>query len=235
LNLKLFSTSTLHGGKYLDYCQDEVSQLFHRKKEVLFIPYARPAGITHEAYTDIAKRKFKSLGLELSGIHQHNNPVAAISSAEGVFVGGGNTFVLLNALYEHELLLPIQEAVRSGMPYMGTSAGTNVAGLTIGTTNDMPVVYPPSFNALGLISCNINPHYLDPDPNSTHNGETRETRIKEFHFQQNQPVIGLREGSWIAVDGNEHRLEGKLQARVFQRTKEPVEVSAGSDLNFLLC
>ena len=123
-------------------------------------------------------------------------------NAEAIFVGGGNTFVLVNQLYKNNLLTTIKEAVENGTPYLGTSAGSNICGLTMNTTNDMPIIQPPSFKTLGLVPFNINPHYLDPDSNSTHKGETRETRIKEFHAFNTQPVIGLREGSWLDVRGN---------------------------------
>jgi dipeptidase E len=233
LHLKLFSTSTIHGSGYLDYCEDAVKELFAGKGTVLFIPYARPGGVSHDEYTAVARKKFNALGFELNGIHEYDSPAAAVSKAEGVFIGGGNTFVLLNALYANQLVTPLKEVVAQGTPYMGTSAGTNMAGLTIGTTNDMPIVYPPSFNALGLIGMNINPHYLDPDPSSTHKGETRATRIKEFHTQNKQAVVGLREGSWLTVSDEQIVLEGELNARIFEMGKEAVEVSPGTDLNFL--
>ena len=127
----------------------------------------------------------------------------------------------------------IEKAVKNGIPYFGSSAGSNICGLTMQTTNDMPIIYPPSFKTLGLIPFNLNPHYLDPQAGSTHMGETRETRIKEFHQFNPQPVLGLREGSWLEVSGNTVILRGNLQARLFRQGKEPEELDAGSDLSWL--
>ncbi|NJW54506.1 dipeptidase PepE, partial [Salinimicrobium sp. CDJ15-91] len=168
-------------------------------KEILFIPYARPGGISHDEYNQNAQKAFEKAGLQIKGIHQFENPSEAIKQAQGIFTGGGNTFLLVQQLYHFDLLQPLKEVLKTGIPYLGTSAGTNIAGLTMKTTNDMPIVYPPSFNTLGLVPFNINPHYLDPDSDSTHKGETRETRIKEFHQFNTPTVVGLREGSWLEV------------------------------------
>ncbi|WP_299129047.1 dipeptidase PepE, partial [uncultured Winogradskyella sp.] len=173
------------------------------------------------------------IGKTIKGIHEFNDPKLALKNAKGIFTGGGNTFVLVNQLYKNDILGAIKEAVISGIPYLGTSAGSNICGLTMNTTNDMPIVYPPSFKTLGLVPFNINPHYLDPDPSSTHMGETRETRIKEFHAYNTPPVIGLREGSWIDVKDNTISLKGSLTARVFEYNKTPYEIPANSDLGFL--
>lgn len=231
--LLLISTSTVHGKGYLEYCQDHVMEFFAGRKNLLFIPYARPGGRTHDQYTEVAAGKFRSMGFEMTGIHEHADPFKAVMETEGIFIGGGNTFVLLNGLYEQGLLKPIRERVMSGIPYMGTSAGSNVAGLTISTTNDMPIAYPPSFAALNLVPFNLNPHYLDPDPNSKHMGETRETRIKEFHVFNQQAVVGIREGSWLDVEGRQVTLGGDLPARLFRAGQDPEEYPAGSDLSFL--
>src|SRR5690606_6841922 len=145
--------------------------------------------------------------------------------------GGGNTFVLVNELYRLQLMQPLREAIFNGLPYMGTSAGSNICGVSMQTTNDMPIVYPPSFKTLGVIPFNLNPHYLDPEPNSKHMGETRATRIAEFHTQNTIPVVGLREGSWLRVHGDEIILKGKLKARVFEKGKEANEVETGTILN----
>lgn len=225
--LKLFSTSTIHGSGYLDYAEAAIRELFEGHKQLLFVPYARPGGATHDAYHAIAQKKFAALGFTLDSVHLHKNPADAIRQCEGLFIGGGNTFVLLRDLYQHRLIDIIRQRVAEGMPYMGTSAGSNVAGRTIGTTNDMPIVYPPSFAALGLVDFNLNPHYLDPDPNSTHKGETRETRIREFHCFNQQVVVGLREGSWLTIHDNVVTLEGTLHARIFSAGKEAVEVPPG--------
>ena len=141
--------------------------------------------------------------------------------------------MLANQLYKNDVLVSIKTAVNQGTPYLGTSAGSNICGLTLNTTNDMPIVYPPSFKTLGLVPFNINPHYLDPIAGSTHMGETRETRIKEFHAFNTQPVIGLREGSWIGIKDNTLTLKGELKARIFEHGKAPYELETNSDLGFL--
>ncbi len=233
-NLLIVSTSTIHGGKYLDYMEEDIKAFFNGCTEIVFIPYARPGGISHDEYTAIARKKFSELGINVKGVHEFANPVEAINNAQGVFTGGGNTFVLLNSLYENKLIDAIRQRVSNGMPYMGTSAGSNITGLTINTTNDMPIVYPPTFEALQLVPFNINPHYLDPDPNSKHMGETRETRIKEFHHFNTQPVVGLREGSWLHVQDNSITLKGEHTARIFRKGENPTEFSKTDDLSFLL-
>jgi dipeptidase E len=233
-NLLLISNSTLYGSGYLDHCADEISKILKGKKSVLFIPYARPGGITHEKYTKIARERFKKMGFELSGIHEHPFPKDAVNASEAIFIGGGNTFVLLNGIYESDILNEIRKKVDKGTPYIGTSAGSNVACKTIKTTNDMPIVYPPSFDALGLVPFNINPHYLDPDPNSKHKGETRETRIKEFHFFNTQYVVGLREGAMLLIKDEKCTLKGTTGARIFKKGKEPKEFIPGNNLDFLL-
>ncbi len=234
-SLLLLSTSTIHGSSFLEYCLDDVKSHFAGIEEILFIPYARPSGISHNEYTNIVRSKLKDINIDVKGIHEFDDPVKAVKSYRGVYIGGGNTFVLLKMLYENNLVGAIRDQVNSGhLKYMGSSAGTNVACKSINNTNDMPVVYPPSFEALGLVPFNINPHYLDPDPNSTHKGETRETRINEFHFQQDVPVLGLREGSGLKIEGDEISLTGNLSARLFRKGKEPLEMSTKDDFSFLL-
>lgn len=227
------STSTLHNGKYLDYLFPTLKKHFEGVKNLLFIPYARPSGLTHDEYTEKVSEAFESLSITVKGIHEYNNPIEAIENAEAIFTGGGNTFVLVNELYKNNLLNSIERVVNNGTPYLGTSAGSNICGLTMGTTNDMPVVYPPNFRTLGLVSFNINPHYLDPDNASKHMGETRETRIKEFHFYNPQPVIGLREGSWLEVNGDSIKLKGDLSARLFKKGETPVEINPETELRDL--
>lgn len=227
------STSTVHGSGYLEYILEEVNSLFKNSNEILFIPYARPGGISYDDYTKIACKTFALIGKSVKGIHEFSSPKEAIKNADGIFTGGGNTFVLVNQLYKNKVLTPLKDAINSGTSYLGTSAGSNICGLTMNTTNDMPIVYPPSFKTLGIVPFNINPHYLDPDPTSKHMGETRETRIKEFHAFNTQPVIGLREGSWIEVKNENLMLKGKLDARIFENNKEPYEIKTNSNLNFL--
>ena len=187
------------------------------------MPYARPSGITHDEYTQIAQQFFNRVGKRIVGLHTFADPKKAIRQAKAIFTGGGNTFVLVNQLYGLEVMDVLREAVENGTLYMGTSAGSNIAGQTMQTTNDMPIVYPPSFKTLGLVPFNINPHYLDPDPQSKHKGETRETRIKEFHVFNDTPVIGLREGSWLRVEDEKVSLKGDLTARIFLKGQEPYE------------
>ena len=233
-NCLLASTSTLYGGSYLDYLFDALSELFQNTDEVLFIPYARPSGISHDDYTQIAQDAFLRLGKRVVGIHSIKNPITAIQNAKGIFTGGGNSFVLVNELYKLQLIPFLSKLILSGIPYLGTSAGSNIAGPNIMTTNDMPIVYPPSYEALGILPFNINPHYLDPDPTLKHKGETRQTRIKEFHEFNLTPVVGLREGSWIRKHKHEVTLKGgNLSARIFEKNKESYELPVGSSLNFL--
>lgn len=219
----LASTSTVYGGTYLSYLQDELIDFFTGIDEILFVPYARPSGITHDEYTQIAQQFFNRVEKRIVGLHTFADPKKAIRQAKAIFTGGGNTFVLVNQLYGLEVMDVLREAVENGTLYMGTSAGSNIAGQTMQTTNDMPIVYPPSFKTLGLVPFNINPHYLDPDPQSKHKGETRETRIKEFHVFNDTPVIGLREGSWLRVEDEKVSLKGDLTARIFLKEQEPYE------------
>ncbi len=232
-NLIIASTSTLHNGAYLDYLLPELSNHFKDAKTILFIPYARPSGISHEDYTKKVSDAFAKINIEVKGIHEFENPTEAINSAEGIFTGGGNTFLLVFQLYKNKVMQVLADAVKNGIPYLGTSAGSNITGLTMQTTNDMPIIYPPSFQTLGLIPFNLNPHYLDPDLNSKHMGETRETRIKEFHSFNSLPVLGLREGSWLDVKGDKIILKGDLPARLFKQNQTPEELETGSDLSNL--
>lgn len=232
-NLLIASTSTVYGGEYLDYLAEEMVHFYKDTEEIIFIPYARPGGISHNEYTAKARTAFNKIGKKLIGLHTFKNPIETLKQAKGAFTGGGNTFVLVNALYKLELMQPLREAIFNGLPYMGTSAGSNICGVSMQTTNDMPIIYPPSFKTLGVIPFNLNPHYLDPDLGSKHMGETRETRIAEFHTQNTVPVIGLREGSWLSVKGDEIKLKGKLKARIFEQGKNPYEVETGTEFSKL--
>lgn len=232
-NLIVASTSTVFGGSYLDYLLEHLVNFYAETDEILFIPYARPGGISHDEYTAKASEAFKKIDKKLIGIHTFKNPVEAIQKAKGVFTGGGNTFVLVDQLYKNGIMQPLREAIFKGLSYLGTSAGSNICGVTVQTTNDMPIVYPPSFKALGVIPFNINPHYLDPDNNSEHMGETRETRIKEYHTQNTVPVVGLREGSWLEVKGDSIVLKGDHSARIFEQNKTPFEIETQSRIDTL--
>jgi dipeptidase E len=229
--LLLISTSTLYGGGYLDHAETEIRRLLGSLNRVLFVPFAL---YDRTAYAAIARRRFEAMGYELRSVHEIADAKQAIRDAEALFIGGGNTFRLLKALYDFDLLLPIRERVAEGMLYIGSSAGSNVSCPTIKTTNDMPIVQPPSFDALGLISFQINPHYQDPDPGSTHMGETREERINQYLEENETPVVGLREGAMLRVEGDSIGLRGIIGARIFRRGQPPVEIEPGSDLNRLV-
>lgn len=228
--LLLISNSTLHGSGYLDHAAGEISDFLGEVKRVLFVPYALH---DRDKYAAQARERFAKMGYELDSIHS-SEPLEAVRNTEAIFIGGGNTFRLLKALYDHDLLDAIRERVREGMPYIGSSAGSNVAAPTIRTTNDMPIVQPPSLDALGLVSFQINPHYLDADPNSTHKGETREERLIQFLEENETPVIGLREGAMLRIENGRIQLRGSTGARIFRRGNEPVETVPGDYLDDLL-
>ncbi|HLP65717.1 dipeptidase PepE [Flavobacterium sp.] len=232
-NLIIASTSTVYNGDYLDYLLSELELLFGNSQTIIFIPYARPGGISHDDYTEKVRSVFAKINKNVVGLHEFENPTEAITKAEGLFTGGGNTFLLVTQLYENNVMQALSEAIKKGVPYLGTSAGSNITGVSMQTTNDMPIIYPPSFATLNIIPFNLNPHYLDPDTNSTHMGETRETRIKEFHAFNSTAVLGLREGSWLRVNGEQIILKGDLTARLFRQNEIPVEIESGTDLSFL--
>lgn len=230
-NLLLVSTSSTWNDGYLAHCESAVRELFAGVKTIAFVPWALA---DYHGYTEKARMRFAEMGIEIKGAHE-GNPVQIISDVDGIFVGGGNTFRLLSTMYGEGVIDLIRERVEAGeLRYMGSSAGTNVATVSIRTTNDMPIVQPPTFSALRLVPFNINPHYLDPDPDSRHMGETREERIMQFHEENDVPVLGLREGAWVRVRGNTATLDGKAGARLFRRGSEPVELSPPADVSFLL-
>lgn len=226
--LLLISNSTLYGSGYLDHAADEIRDTLGPIKRVLFVPFALH---DRDAYASQARERFEAMGYPLESIHQAADAKKAVEDAESIFVGGGNTFRLLRSLYELDLLPAIRSRVAEGMLYIGSSAGSVIAAPTIKTTNDMPIVQPPSFDALGLVSFQINAHYLDPDPNSTHMGETREVRLNQFLEENETPVVGLREGCLIRVEHRVHTLKGRTNARVFRRGLEPVELEPGATLD----
>lgn len=228
--LLLISNSTLHGSGYLDHAESEIRSFLGDAKRVLFMPYAL---FDRDKYAANARQRFQKMGYELTSVHTAANPVAAVNETDAVFIGGGNTFRLLKALYEFDLIDAIRNRVSNGMPYIGSSAGSNVAAPTIKTTNDMPIVQPPSFEALRLVLFQINPHYLDPDPNSKHMGETREERIVQFLEENDTPVVGLREGAMLRIENGETILRGSTGARVFRKGVQPVEISPGTRLDNL--
>jgi dipeptidase E len=229
--LLLISNSTLHGSGYLDHAESEIRDFLGAIKRVLFVPFALH---DRDAYAAQARVRFAQMGYELNSIHTSNDPAQAVDEHEAIFIGGGNTFRLLKSLYDQNLLNPIRDRVRRGTPYIGSSAGSNVAAPTIRTTNDMPIVQPPSFEALALVSFQINPHYLDADPTSTHQGETREERITQFLEENETPVVGLREGAILRIENKQTLLGGSSGARIFRRGSDPVETLPGAYLDQLL-
>ncbi len=217
MRLLLISSSTVHGYGYLDQSEPEIRAFLGTNRRVAFVPFAAH---DHAAYTTKMRERLSRMDLEVV-------PIDEIDHADAVFAGGGNTFRLLKTLYDRDLLGVIRDLVRQGLPYLGSSAGTVIAGPTMRTTNDMPIVYPPSFDSLGLVGFQINPHYLDADPLSTHKGETRDDRIREFHEENLALVVGLREGSCLRVEDGVTTLLGEKTARVFRRGREAVEVEPG--------
>lgn len=231
--LLIASSSSVHGKGYLEYILPELRAFFNGVSEVLFIPYARPGGITHYEYTEVAKKGFDKINIRIKGIHEFSNPINAVNQAKGIFIGGGNTFLLVKQLYDLKLISTIKNVVENGTPYFGTSAGTVISGLTMQNTNDMPIIYPPSFDTFGFVNFNFNCHFIDPDPSSTHMGETRETRINEYHTLNKTAVLGLREGSWLHIKEGHIILKGPLNARLFQQHKMALELPPETDLSFL--
>lgn len=226
--LLLVSSSTVHGTGYLDHCEAEIRALFAGRERVLFVPYALH---DRDAYAVTVRGRFEKIGLQVDSIHDTTDPLAAIERAEGYFVGGGNTFRLLKTLQDLELIDPLRRKVTDGVPYMGSSAGTNITGPTIRTTNDMPIVFPRSFEALALVGFQINPHYIDADPGSTHMGETREQRLAEFHEENETPVVGIREGAMLQVAGGAITVMGGPGGRLFRRGESPVDLAEGTRID----
>jgi len=226
----LISNSTLYGSGYLDHAVSEIRSFLGSISSILFIPFAL---FDRDAYTSMAGERFQKMGYDLNSIHTVADMKHAVNDAESVFIGGGNTFRLLKALYDMDVLQVIRRRVGQGMPYIGSSAGSNVAGPTIKTTKDMPIVQPPSFDALGLVPFQISPHFLDPDPNSTHMGETQEERILQFLEENDTPVAGLREGAMVRVESGSYTLKGSSGARIFRKGRDPVETRPGDTLDHL--
>jgi dipeptidase E len=231
-SLLLISNSTLHGSGYLDHAEKEIQDFVGSRTRVVFVPFAVH---DRQAYAAKVQERFRDIGLSLTSIHDVSNIPRAVDEADVVFVGGGNTFRLLKGLYDYNLLGPIRRRVAAGVPYIGSSAGSIVVACpTLKTTKDMPVVQPPSFEALGLVPFQISPHYLDPDPSSPHMGETQEERIMQFLEENEETVVGLREGSVLRVEDGAVTLKGPNAARIFRRGEKPVEATPGSNLCALL-
>jgi len=229
--LLLLSNSTNHGAGYLDHAIDAMASFLGPVRRVLFVPFALR---DWTGYTAKARERLARAGIEVTGATADAPAAAAVEEAEAVFVGGGNTFRLLDRLQRSGLLEVLRRRAAAGMPYLGASAGTNIAAPTIKTTNDMPIVQPAGFSALGLVPFQINPHYVDADPSSRHMGETREERLREYLEENEAPVLGLREGAWVRVDGERMALGGANGARLFRRGADPLELAPGADLAGLI-
>jgi dipeptidase E len=227
----LISNSSVHGRGYLDHVEEEIKIFLGRARTILFFPFAL---YDRDEYAAKAKGRFAAMGYSVESAHATDNPQKAIEQTDALFIGGGNTFRLLKALQELDLLEPIRRKVKSGAPYIGSSAGSNVAGPTIKTTKDMPIVQPRSFDSLGLVPFQISPHYLDPDPTSTHMGETQEERILQFLEENETPVVGIREGAWLWIENGNVTLKGDTGARIFRRGDAPVEVRPGAEISKLV-
>ena len=217
MRLLLNSSSNVHGYGYLDHVEPFLRDFLGSARRVAFVPFA---AFDHDAYTAKVRDRLARMELDVVAFDE-------LDRADALFVGGGNTFRLLKKLQEGNHVAAIRERVRAGLPYIGSSAGSVIACPTIRTTNDMPIVQPPSLDALGFLGFQLNCHYLDPDPGSTHKGETREERIREFHEENDAPVLGLREATMLRVEGGAVTLQGEKHARIFRRGEEPVEVPPG--------
>ena len=229
--LLLIGNSTLHGSGYLDHAETEIRDFLETSARIAFVPFAL---YDRNQYAAQARERLRNMGCDLISVHDVSNPQRIIKEADAIFIGGGNTFRLLKGLYDWNLLAVIRQSVKAGTPYIGSSAGSIVACPSLKTTKDMPVVQPPSFEALGLVRFQISPHYLDPDPSSTHMGETQEQRILQFLEENEAAVVGLREGGILRVENGSVGLRGSVGARVFRRSEEPLEVAPGTELDHLL-
>ncbi|MDR1226135.1 MAG: dipeptidase PepE [Prevotellaceae bacterium] len=235
MNLLLISNSTNAGEGYLEYCRLNIVNFLKGSKanSVLFFPFAAVT-FSYDEYEKKVQDKLAPLGITVQSIHRAANPKQAVAQAQAIMVGGGNTFHLLKCIYDLDLVEPVQAKVKSGSPYLGWSAGSNLACPTICTTNDMPIVEPRSFAAFNLIPFQINPHYLDAHPDG-YAGETREQRIQEYiAANPNRYVVGLREGCMLYLQGKTLKLSGNRNLRVFKHGVEAKEYAADSDLQFLM-
>ena len=227
----LISNSTVYGRGYLDHVEEEIRNFLGSAKTVLFFPFAL---YDRDDYAARAATRFAAMGYTLQSAHVADNSQKAIEHADAIFIGGGNTFRLLKALQDLDFLDPIRRKVKGGTPYIGSSAGSNVAGPTIKTTKDMPIVQPRSFDSLGLVPFQISPHFQDPDPSSKHMGETQEERILQFLEENETPVVGIREGAWLRIENDAVVLKGTTGARIFRRGERPLEAKPGTDISQFL-
>jgi dipeptidase E len=227
----LMSNSFSPGRGALEHAMDELAELFAGASRVLFVPFA---GDDPDAYTEAMSRILAGLDIEVIGAHRVEDPLVALTQSDAVFVGGGNAFRLLRAVQRNGLLSAIRAKADAGMPYLGVSAGTNLACPTIRTTNDMPIVEPASLAALGLVPFQINPHYPHDTPDDARQRELRDRRLLEFIAENDVPVLGLCEGSWLRVQDAHAALGGTTGARLFTRGTSPQDYAPGDDLTALL-
>ena len=233
MRLLLISNSTNAGEEYLKYPIDEIKSFLNGVSEVLFVPYAAVT-FSYDIYESKVQSRFDEIGIKVVSTHRLDNPAEAIANAKAVVVGGGNTFALVKRMQEEGLIEAIKSRINEGMPFVGWSAGSNVCCPTLCTTNDMPIVQPQSFNTIGAIKFQINPHYLDHNPEG-HAGETREQRIEEYiAANKDMYVAGLREGCMLKVEGVQLSLIGKRPVRVFKYGQEPIEIGEGGNFSFLM-
>ena len=222
------SNSTVFGRGYLDHVAEDIQAFLGSLERVLFFPFAL---FDRDKYVATARARFATLGYQIDSAHERSAPLDAVAAAEAIFIGGGNTFRLLKSLEDLQVMDAIRAKVSGGTPYIGSSAGSIVAGPSIKTTKDMPIVQPHSFEALGLVRFQISPHFLDPDPNSTHMGETQEERINQFLEENDAPVVGVREGAWLVIANGRVTLKGSTGARIFRRAHAAIEAQPGTDIS----
>jgi dipeptidase E len=227
----LISNSTVYGRSYLDHVEEQIKDFLGDARKILFFPFAL---YDRDEYAAKAKARFDGMGYSVESAHIAKDLHQAIEQSDAIFIGGGNTFRLLKALQDLELIDPIRRKVKGGAPYIGSSAGSNVAGPTIKTTKDMPIVQPRSFHSLRLVPFQISPHFQDPDPNSTHMGETQEERILQFLEENETPVVGMREGAWLLIENESVTLKGNNGARIFRRREAAVEAKTGEEIASLV-
>ncbi|WP_101689829.1 dipeptidase PepE [Dysgonomonas massiliensis] len=232
--LLLISNSTNPGEEYLSYPRQAIKDFLGGiTSNIIFIPYA---GVTfsRDEYEEKVNRSLNQVGITVKGIHRFEEDIEAVKKADAIIIGGGNTWSLVRSLREHELMGVIRQKIENGTPYIGWSAGSNVACPTLRTTNDMPIVDPKGFDTINLIPFQINPHYTDYHP-AGHGGETRDDRINEFCcVNPSMPVVGLREGTMLLVEGDKMTLKGDKNMKLFKGGEEPKEYAPGDDLSFLL-
>jgi dipeptidase E len=229
--LLLLSNSTAPGMRFLEHASQAVRAVLGGARTMLFVPFASG---DPDAYASLMRATLARMDIRVTSLNEAGDVPGVVRAAEAVFVGGGNSFRLLRTLIRLEALDVLRRVVQDGVPYLAASAGSNLACPSIRTTNDMPIVEAVPLSALGLIPFQLNPHYLDPDPRSSHKGETRPGRIEEFLEENDVPVLGLREGAWLRVSGQQAVLSGNGTGRLFRRHAEPADVPIGTDLSYLL-